>query len=101
MEHSGSYIDDSIQGGVVPVLLRDELCPTETVLRVTTSRGEDRSVIDGNRYWLLYRRPQWGGIERLPKELSILRTSYLAAYHQQAGYNHTCEASMLPFTTLR
>jgi hypothetical protein len=101
MEHGGSYIGDSIQGGVVPMLLRDELCPSETVLRVATSRGEDRSIIDRNRYWLLCRRPQWGGIERVPKELSVLRITYLAVYRHQEGYNHTCEASMLPFTTLR
>lgn len=60
MEHSGSYIGNSVQGGMVPILLRNEIRPAETVLRRATSRDKDRGIINRNSYRLLYRRPQIG-----------------------------------------
>lgn len=48
MEHSSSYISNSIQRGVIAILLRNELRPAEPVLRLRrgTSRDEYGTVVD-------------------------------------------------------
>lgn len=48
MEHGGSYINNSIQRGVIAILLRNELRPAEPVLmlRRGTSRDEYGTIVD-------------------------------------------------------